>query len=210
MSTTGDPHASGPHPWSRDAAAESGQPTWPTYPGTTPQPPAVAPGAPYVRPDVPDPGFDPQPTPPYAGGIYGTAPAPGIPADPYAPDPYAPESYGQQPNRATPDPYAPTPYAPSAAGYGTYGVAQPTHPQATLGMVLGIIGLSTSFMCIGGLIGIPALIISQKVKREIDATPGRYAGRGMATAGIVTGILAIIAMALTVAFVALGAAADAN
>ncbi len=179
MSNTGDPHAPAPSPWSRDAAPGPGQPSWPSYPSAG------------------------EPTPPYAGGIYGS-----VPPAPTEPDPYAPESYGQQPNRPTPVPYPADPYPPSAGGYGTYKVTQPPHPQAVLALVLGIVGVSTSFMCVGGLIGIPALIISQKVKREIDATPGRYTGRGMASAGIVTGILSIVIMALMVVFFGIGAATD--
>jgi hypothetical protein len=53
-------------------------------------------------------------------------------------------------------------------------------------MVLGILGLA---VC--PLIGIAALVLGSKARKEIDAAPGRFAGRGMATAGFVLGIISV-------------------
>ena len=72
------------------------------------------------------------------------------------------------------------------------------HPQAVLAMVLGIVGLVFSGVCVGGLIGIAGIVLGRKARNEIDAKPGRYTGRGMATAGLVTGIISCVFSALIV------------
>jgi uncharacterized protein DUF4190/uncharacterized protein DUF2510 len=63
--------------------------------------------------------------------------------------------------------------------------APPNHGPATTSLVLGILSLA---LC-GFFTGIPAIIIGRRAGREIDASGGRLGGRGVATAGFVTGLL---------------------
>jgi hypothetical protein len=76
-------------------------------------------------------------------------------------------------------------------------------------MVLGIIGLVGIVFCAGlTLILSPAAwVVGRKAVREIDRTPGRYAGRDKAQAGKIMGIIGSVLLALGVlaiiAFVAL-------
>ncbi len=71
---------------------------------------------------------------------------------------------------------------------------------AVASLVLGIIGVLTSWILIGGLLGLVALILGfvalGKAKR------GEAGGRGMAIGGIVTGAIALL---ITIGIVALGA-----
>ncbi len=55
-------------------------------------------------------------------------------------------------------------------------------------MILGIL----SPLCCGLLTGIPALILGRMGRREIDQSGGTQGGRGMATAGVVLGIIGIV------------------
>lgn len=115
---------------------------------------------------------------------YGQAPPqPGQPA-PYPPPPGQPGAYppaGQYP----PGQYAyPPAYMP------------PKHPQATLAMVLGIVGL-TSLMCyVTALVAPFAWWIGAKAVREIDANPTQYSGRGEAMAGKIMGIIGTVLLIL--------------
>ncbi len=54
-------------------------------------------------------------------------------------------------------------------------------------MVLGIISIPLCY--IGFIPGILAIVFGSGAKKEIDASAGRQGGRGMATAGVVTGIV---------------------
>ena len=66
-------------------------------------------------------------------------------------------------------------------------------------MILGIVGVAAC-----SLVGIAGLVLGNKVRKEIDAEPGRYSGRGMATAGFVLGIVSIGFTVIWVLFFALG------
>ncbi len=70
--------------------------------------------------------------------------------------------------------------------YGGYGQPQGTNKKAMWSMILGIVSL----LCCGLFAGIPAIILSRSAKTEIAAT-GQQGG-GMATAGLVLGILACV------------------
>ena len=64
-------------------------------------------------------------------------------------------------------------------------------------MVLGIVSIVLASSCgIGGLLGIAGIVQGRKVRNEIDAQPGRYAGRSMASAGIITGTIGVVLGAL--------------
>lgn len=79
---------------------------------------------------------------------------------------------------------------PVQAGGATYAGAAPLQnaPGAVASMVCGIVGL---IVC-GIIMGIIALVLGTKAKGHISRAPGQYGGSGMATAGIVLGILDIV------------------
>jgi hypothetical protein len=76
----------------------------------------------------------------------------------------------------------------------------PEHPSATTGLVLGIVGLVGIMTCAGlTLVLSPfAWVISRRVLREIDASPGRYSGREKASAGRIMGMIGTALLALGV------------
>lgn len=88
----------------------------------------------------------------------------------------------------------------SATSHGT-NVSARSLPKglAVASLVLGIIGILTSFLLFGALLGLVALILGfvalGKVKR------GEADGRGLAIGGIVTGVLAMLLTLLLVATV---------
>ncbi len=137
-----------------------------------------------------------DPTSPY--------PQPGHPQQGYGPQGYQGPGYGQPP--AGPPGYA----------YGA-PVAGQQHPSATTAMVLGIIGLAGIMFC-GGitLVLSPfAWAIGRKAVREIDATPGQYAGRDQARGGQIMGIIGTVLLvlgiiAITVVIIGLVAWSDSS
>jgi len=160
---------------------------WPAYPPAgdpyaapdpySPPPAAAPPGpAPASAP-----GYDPLPTPPYGYGA----------GNPGYNDPTQ-SSYGG-------NPYAVNPYQSGYGAYGPYGAVPVNHPQATLAMVLGIISIVLGSSCgIGGFLGIAAIVQGRKVRNEIDARPGTYTGRSMASAGIITGTIGVVLGSLVI------------
>mgnify|MGYP003431405057 FL=1 len=58
-------------------------------------------------------------------------------------------------------------------------------------MILGILGL----LCCG-LAGIPALILGNQAKQEIASSGGTQTGDGMAKAGVILGIIALVLMVI--------------
>jgi ABC-type Fe3+ transport system permease subunit len=102
-------------------------------------------------------------------------------------------SYGTPP--PTDGPYGPQP------PYG--GQSAPTHGSATTALVLGIL----SFV-VCGLLGIPAYIIGKRAEREVRASQGTLSGEGLAKAGWILGlvamILTVLALLLVVGLLALG------
>ncbi len=79
--------------------------------------------------------------------------------------------------------------------YGA-GYVLPNHPQATTALILGIVGLA---LC--PFVGIGGFVLGGRARREIDASPGQWSGRGVATAGWVLGIIAIVYAALVLVYV---------
>jgi hypothetical protein len=159
---------------------------WPSYPAGDPYlrpeaDPYAMPGESYSNPNTnstyagPEVGFAPQPAPPY--GAFG-------------------QNYGQSAGYDS-TPYEANPYRPAFGAVSPYGAAAevtPTqqHPQANLALVLGILGTVLGMSCIvGGLLGIGGIVVGRRVRREIDAEPGRYTGRSQAVGGIVTGIIGV-------------------
>jgi putative exporter of polyketide antibiotics len=95
---------------------------------------------------------------------------------------------------------APPPPPSSPYGGNPYG-GQPvagTNQKSIWALVLGILGL----VCCGIFTGIPALILGNMAKKEINQTG--QGGGGMATAGIVLGIIAIVWGVISLILIATG------
>ena len=176
--------AEGPSPWSRESSSASPEPGGPPPAGPSPYtPPPYAP-----PPSYPTPGYEQPP-------VYGQQ-VPGHDQGYGAPEQ---ASYGAPG-------YAVSPYP---GGYGGmvpgYGVPPVEHPQANPALITGIIGLVTGAFCgVGGLVGIAGIVLGVKARGEIDSDPSRYTGRGKATAGLVLGVVGLVALVIWVlVFVAL-------
>ncbi|MBW9211504.1 DUF4190 domain-containing protein [Mumia sp. zg.B53] len=127
------------------------------------------PGGP-TPPDNDPPRYDPS------QGGYGDQPPGGYGNQP-------PGGYGDQP----PGGYGYTPQ-----GDGPYGEPPKNSPKAIWALVTGILGL-----CCGPL-GIVGIILGRSAKAEIDASNGRLTGGGLAQAGLIIGIIAVVLWVLTV------------
>ncbi len=91
-------------------------------------------------------------------------------------------------------------------GYQNYqmNTAKPEgHGMGLAAMIVGIVGLLTCWLFIGGIAGIVAVVLGIIALRKLKKTPG--AKKGMAITGIVTGTLAIVGtLIVTIAAVLLG------
>jgi hypothetical protein len=137
--------------------------------GDPEQPPPTTPYSQQPAPQGWQPGWQEswQPT---TGGTSPGQPPYGQPANPQVP-------YGM----------------PQAPVYG--GAFAPDHPQATLVLILGILGL---VLC--QVISPFAWVMGNRVVREIDASNGTVGGRGAANAGRICGIIgtALIGLGLLI------------
>lgn len=107
------------------------------------------------------------------------------------------EGRSEKPGSQPPPPVGPQPPPPTPAyGQPTAPGSAPTNQKAIWALVLGIVGL----LCCGIFTAIPALIVGIMANKEIGASGGYQAGRGMAIAGIVLGIVGIILSLLLIAF----------
>jgi hypothetical protein len=97
-------------------------------------------------------------------------------------------------------PFSPTGPPPGYTAYGSPGAFGPpkTSGKAIASLVCGIVGL----LCFGIILGPVALGLGLSAKKDIGASNGSVTGGGMATAGIVLGVLSIVAW---VGFIALRA-----
>jgi pimeloyl-ACP methyl ester carboxylesterase len=80
-----------------------------------------------------------------------------------------------------------------------YGVPQRTNGKATWSLILGIISIVV--FCAGFLAGIPAILLGFAAKRDVALSGGAEGGRGLAIAGIVTGLIGTVVSALFLTFV---------
>jgi hypothetical protein len=165
---------------------------WPSYPAEDP----------YSTP-----AFDPYGRPAGASGSSSSSSAmytgPGLDSQPMPSYDDPGQRYGES---FYSNPYETNPYQPSFGGVSPYGAA-PTpiavpHPQASLALILGILGTVLGFSCIiGGLVGIGGIVLGRRVKNDIDADPGRYTGRSQAVAGLITGIIGVSICVLATIFI---------
>lgn len=87
--------------------------------------------------------------------------------------------------------------APPPGSYGQVPYPAPReHPQATMILVLGILGL---VLC--QVLSVFAWVMGNRVVQEIDASGGQLGGRGMANAGRICGIVGTILLGLSLVFV---------
>jgi uncharacterized membrane protein YjgN (DUF898 family) len=91
--------------------------------------------------------------------------------------------------------YPPPPPDQSGAGYQP--MPPQDHPRAMLALILGILGL---VVC--SVLAPFAWSIGRTAVREIDASGGRYGGRGAAQAGYVLGVIGTVILILGVLFFA--------
>jgi pimeloyl-ACP methyl ester carboxylesterase len=77
------------------------------------------------------------------------------------------------------------------------------NPKATLSLGLGVGSLVLSFFG-GFILGIPAILAGYAAKRDINLSGGAEAGRGRATAGILTGLVGTLVSAVLVVTFATG------
>jgi putative exporter of polyketide antibiotics len=95
------------------------------------------------------------------------------------------------------DPPPPPPqYGAPQPPYGDY--PQKTNTKAVWALVLGIL----SIVCCGLVAGIPAIILGNLAKKEIETTG--QPGRGMAQAGFILGIISIAFSVITLVLYATG------
>jgi uncharacterized membrane protein len=127
------------------------------------------PEQPASQPPPPPPGYQPPPPPPG-----------------YQPPPVAgqPSSYGQAPPVYGQPPYGQPPQGPG------YPAPQRTNGKAMWSMIAGIV--SILFCYLGVLIGPVAIILATQGRAELRRSNGTQTGGGMATAGLVTGIIGTI------------------
>ena len=139
------------------------------------------------------------PPPPQGVPEWQGQPGPPGPADPHG-QPAPP--YGGYPAPS----YGGGPGGGYGGGQDVYGVPAGTSGKATTSLVLGIASLVLCF--IGFLLGIPAVIVGMRARKEIRNSEGRTGGDGIALTGIVTGIigtlLGIVVVALVVGLFAVG------
>ena len=98
---------------------------------------------------------------------------------------------GGQPPPEPPPPPSPPGYGPPPPGYqppvGAYGDGGQQNQKALWSMILGILSL----VCCGLVTGIPAIILGNMGKKEINIDSAQT-GRGMAQAGFILGIIGTV------------------
>jgi hypothetical protein len=158
-------------------------------------------------------GQRPDPTTAYpqqsSGQLYGP---------PYGRPPQAQQPY-QQPYAGPYDqpygqPYAQAAGYPPAAGqsgpaygapqgyppYGAFAPPRTDHPQSTLSLVLGLVGLVGALM----LCGLPLVVspfawaLGRNALKDIEASQGQVGGEGQARAGMIMGIIGTILAVIAV------------
>lgn len=182
------PPAVPPPPW----LDELSDPPTDARHGTGPSPPPSPPDQ-ARSPDAAGwaaPGTVPPPPPPAPGAPDLTGQPSGGPGPPVGPPTYPPPTYG-------------------ATGYPPPGYpVRQTHPQATTALVLGVL----SIVACGIFTAIPAIVVGNRVVREVRASGGALDGEGSGRTGVVCGWVSVgftaIGVLALVAILALGSTVD--
>ncbi len=152
-----------------------------------------------ARPDPTSPG------PSYSSGSSGSPTPPPYGSGPSASSPYGsdspppPSPYGGSTPQAPVGSYGSTPsYQPAypaagQGGYGMYGGGE--HPQGTIVLILGILGIVVCGLCAPF-----AWVMGRKALREVDANPSAYTNRGQLQAGMICGIIGTVLWVLAIIF----------
>ncbi len=163
-------------------------------------------------------GWDQGSTRPYEQNPYAQPPygqpvhqQPSYPPAGYGQPPYGQPGYGQpgygqppygQPTYGYPPPGGQSGHpAPGPQGYPPYAFTppRPDHPQSTLSLILGIVGLVFGFTCGIGFLASPfAWALGRNAVKEIQASRGGLGGEGTARAGMITGIVGTVLLGLGV------------
>ena len=158
-------------------------------------------GTPQSQPK-PDEEIDPQPWTP-------VQPAPQQPVsnyqNPTVADTFRPEPMGwSEPQQFGALQPAPGPTAPMQFGqqvpYGYGAPLLPEHPNSTLVLVLGIVGLVTNFFALPFISPI-AWYLGAKARRDIARYPGVYRDNGRLTAGLTLGIIGTLLALVFIGFI---------
>lgn len=144
------------------------------------------------------------PPPPQGSPEWQGQPPPQHPQEQPAPP------YGGYPTQSYGSGYSGEYGAGYGAGYGGaptgYGYPVRTSGKATASLVLGIASLVLCFL--GFLLGVPAIIVGMRARKEIRNSQGQVGGDGAALGGIITGVLGtllgLVVVGLFVALFALG------
>jgi len=207
-----------------------------TYPGESPQPPdgekADSAGTEPTQPvgywerqaaeraseqaEVPQDRPDPTTPYPESGAVFN----PTSSQSPYPFTPPAQQPYGFRPGypptgQAGPHHYPPAPGGvPGQMPYTAYSPQPPDHPQSTLALVLGLVGLLGAFVLCGVTLVVSpfAWAVGHSAVKEIEASQGRLGGLSNARTGMILGIIGsvflILAILAVIGFVVLVVAAE--
>jgi hypothetical protein len=120
-----------------------------------------------------------------------------------------PEQWGTQPG-SEPDPWGAQPGTPSYApspGLSFQQRGPQTSGPAIAALVMGILSIVA---CLGPITGVPAMVVGRRATRDIDASGGELEGRGMATGGVITGLIGSVLWTLIVVLLIIGLVAASN
>jgi hypothetical protein len=144
------------------------------------------PPSPFSAPEPPAPSFiEPEPAPPPVADEPATMiqPPPAAPVEQWTPPP-APEPAWQNQQIGSNTPFNPP----------VVDVAGPNKTLSLVSMILGILGLT---ICCGGfIINIAAIITGFMARSKAAADPNQFGGSGMATAGLIMGIVGLLGSVL--------------
>ncbi len=101
--------------------------------------------------------------------------------------------YSQPPAQPAASPYAPGGVQPYGGSQPYYGAVLPEHPQATIILVLGILGIVGLSICAPF-----AWFMGNKARDEIAANPGVYKPDGSVQIGRILGMVGTILLAIGV------------
>ena len=93
--------------------------------------------------------------------------------------------------------------------YGGYVARPPDHPQATLALVLGLVGVVGAFIfCVPLLVSPFAWGVGHSALKDIRASQGRIGGESQARTGMILGIVgtALLILAVVVLLIIIVAA----